>query len=160
VSRCARLSVWSGQKAQGEATVRLTLAITIGARAPAGVVQHLVHQQQALRRGGGEHACAGQRRRDAGRHHRVLGLGRDDLGVELAGGLELGQLLQHRCLRRDRVHRHHLRPRQPRRPGHGVVAGQQRAAPPVAGRVFIAVSSSIAIEPLGHSRTHTPQPLQ
>jgi hypothetical protein len=34
VSRCARLSVWSGQKAHGEATVRLTLAITIGARAP------------------------------------------------------------------------------------------------------------------------------
>jgi NADH:ubiquinone oxidoreductase subunit F (NADH-binding)/Pyruvate/2-oxoacid:ferredoxin oxidoreductase delta subunit len=33
VSRCARLSVWSGQKAQGEATVRLTLTMTIGARA-------------------------------------------------------------------------------------------------------------------------------
>ena len=33
VSRCARLSVWSGQKAQGE-TVRLMLAITMGARAP------------------------------------------------------------------------------------------------------------------------------
>ena len=34
MSRCARLSVWSGQNAQGEATVRLTLTITIGARAP------------------------------------------------------------------------------------------------------------------------------
>ena len=28
------LSVWSGQNPQGDATVRLTFAITIGARAP------------------------------------------------------------------------------------------------------------------------------
>jgi len=34
VSRCATLSVWSGQKAQGEAMVRFTFAMTIGARAP------------------------------------------------------------------------------------------------------------------------------
>ena len=34
MSRCAMLSVWSGQKAQGDATVRFTLAITMGARAP------------------------------------------------------------------------------------------------------------------------------
>jgi hypothetical protein len=35
-------------------------------------VQHLVHQQQALRGGGGEHSRPRQGGRDAGRQHRVL----------------------------------------------------------------------------------------
>ena len=120
-----------------------------------GVVQQLVHQQQALRGGGGEDAHAGQRGRDAGRHHGMLGLDGDDLGIELTAGLELGQQLEHRRLRRDRIDGGHLGPRQARGPGHGVVAGQQHGSLVVHRR-----SSTIFIEPVGHSRTHRPQPLQ
>ncbi len=91
----------------------------------ARIVQQLVHQQQALRGGGGEHAHARQRGGNARRHHRVLGFGRDDLGVELAVGLEFGQLLEHRRLRRDRIDRHHLGPCQSRCPRECVVASHQ-----------------------------------
>ena len=127
-----------------------------GARA-ARVVQQLVHQQQPLRGGGGEHAHPGERGRDAGRHDRMLRLGGDDLGVELARGLELAQLLQDRRLRRDRVARRDLGARQARGPGHRVVAGQQHR---VVACVAHRSSSTISIEPVGHSRTQMPQPLQ
>ena len=132
----------------------------------ARVVQQLVHEQQALRGRRREHANAGERGRDAGGHHRVLGLGRDDLGVELAVGLEFGDLLENRRLRRDRIDRDHLGSRQARRPCDRVVAGQEHrpfsrgntSALRVA-RVHRA-SSTIFIEPVGHSLTQRPQPLQ
>ena len=121
------------------------------------VVQQLVHQQHALRGGGGEHAHPGQRGGDAGGHHRMLGLGGDDLGIERAFGGELGELFQDRRLRRDRIAGRNFRARQPRRPGNRVVAGQQhRLLDGFAHRS----SSTISIDPVGHSRTQMPQPLQ
>ena len=58
-------------------------------------MEHFVHQQQALGRRRRENPNAGERSRDAGGHHRVLGLGRDHFGIELAVGLEFADLLQY-----------------------------------------------------------------
>ena len=72
--------------------------------APAGgPVEHLVHQGQALGRGGRERPRPGDRRADAGGHGRVLGLDLDELGVERAVGAHLGEELDDLGLRRDRV---------------------------------------------------------
>ena len=128
----------------------------------ARVMQQLVHEQQALGSRRREHANASERRRDAGSHHRVLGLGGQHFGIELAVGLEFCDLLENRRLRRDRIERDHLGSRQTSRPRDRVIAGQEHRLLPRKRSVARVhrVSSIIFIEPVGHSLTQRPHPLQ
>jgi hypothetical protein len=129
---------------------------------PARVVEQLVHQQQALRRRCREDANTRKRCRDARRHHRVLGFGCDHLGIETSIGLEFGDLFQNGRLRRDGIDGDDFGSREARRPGDRVVSGEQH---PLLTRLGIVASihrcsSTIFIDPVGHSRTQMPHPLQ
>jgi hypothetical protein len=83
------------------------------------------------------------------------GFGREHLGMQFAARLEFRDQFQDRRLRRDRIDRDHFGPGEPRRPGGGMVAVQEQGLA-VAHRS----SSCSTIEPVGHSRTQMPQPLQ
>ena len=106
-----------------------------------GDVDDLRHQREPLRRGRGHRARAGERRADRRAHRRVLGLDVDELAVRASVRDELGEALDDRRLRGDRVDRHDVRDR----------SGASRARPPrrrSAARGRAVLTASL----LGHHR--------
>ena len=116
-----------------------------------GDVDDLGHQGEPLRRRRGHRARACEGGADRGAHGRVLGLDVDDLGLGRAVGDELGERLDDRRLRRDRVDGDDVGVDLAHRVRDRLAAGEESD---------VGHSGTIAIAPTGQTSAQIAQPLQ
>ena len=116
-----------------------------------GDVDDLGHQGEPLRGRRGHRPRAGESGADRGAHRRVLGLDVDDLRLGRAVGDELGEGLDDRRLRRDRVDGDDVGVDLAHRVRDRLAAGEQPD---------VAHSATIAIAPTGQTSAQIAQPLQ
>ena len=114
-------------------------------------VDDLGHQGEALRRGGGHRARPGEGGADRGAHGRVLGLDVDDLRLRSPVGDELGEGLDDRRLRCDRVDGDDVGVDLTHRVRDRLAAGEEPD---------VVHSGTIAIAPTGQTSAQIAQPLQ